>query len=192
MSARPWGVPDRRTAAVLALVVCIACQRGNAQEALQITVRPVAVSLAIGDTIRVRAVVVVSANEAPVTVRWSSDNGSIASVDRKGLVTARGAGVTGITARVGTAFATARVSVFRDGPRGDDHAAAARLRAEMVSSPPRMSAASAGGKRAASSPHFSHISLFYTDFDTHYESPADQRETAQHRGCHPVQVTAER
>lgn len=143
MSASPWSVPDRRTAAVLALVACIACQRGNAQESLQITVRPVTVSLAIGDTIRVRAVVVVSAKEAPVTVTWSSDNGSIASVDRKGLVTARGPGVTGIIARFGTAFATARVSVFRDAPRGDDHAVAPPPRVEMVSS---------GGRRSTPTP----------------------------------------
>lgn len=151
MSASPWSVPDWRTAVVLALVACIAYQHCNAQESLQITVRPVTVSLAIGDTIRVRAVVVVSANEAPVTVTWSSDNGSIASVDRKGLVTARGAGVTGITARIGTAFATARVSVFRDGPRGDDHAAAP-THVETVSAASRLIPAPAGGKRAVSSP----------------------------------------
>lgn len=182
MGVRPWSVPHWRTAAVLALVACIACQQANAQESLQITVRPVTVSLAIGDTIRVRAVVVVSAKEAPVTVTWSSDNGAIASVDRKGLVTARAAGVTGITARIGTAFATARVFVFRDGPRGDDHAADAPTRVETVSSATRRSSALAGGERAASSPHFSHISLFYTDFYTRYESPADQRATMSFLG----------
>jgi uncharacterized protein YjdB len=46
-----------------------------------------------------------------VTVAWSSDNDAIAHVDRYGHVTARAAGVTDVTARVGTAFATTRVSV---------------------------------------------------------------------------------
>jgi len=182
MSVSAWSVPNSRTAAVLALIACIAYQRGGAQESLQITVRPVSTSLAIGDTIRVRAVVVVSAKEAPVTVVWSSDNDAIASVDRKGLVTARGAGVTGITARIGTAFATARVSILRDSPRGDEHAAAPP-RVETVASAPRPNSAPASGKRVANSPHFSHINLFYTDFYTRYESAADQRVTISFLGA---------
>ena len=102
----------QRTAALLLLVGCIACRRGDSQPALEIMNRPTAVSLAVGDTVIVRAVVAVTINEAPVTVSWSSDNEAIAQVDRNGHVTAVAPGVARITARIGTAFATTRVTVF--------------------------------------------------------------------------------
>jgi uncharacterized protein YjdB len=91
------------------------------------------VDLAIGDTTTLIAVVTLAAQEAPATVTWTSDNGRIASVDRNGLVTARAAGVTGITARLGTAFASTRVSVFRSAP---DDASVAAARATPPTAPP--------------------------------------------------------
>lgn len=189
---------------MLLLMECIACRRGSAQESLQITVRPVSYTLAIGDTVTVRAVVTVSANEAPVTVVWSSDNDAIAHVDRSGHVTARAAGVTGISARIGTAVASTRVSVFPGSPRiadppapvprveavasaprprpTSDHPAAAPS-AEAVVSAPRPLPTSEGGRHGGSSPHYSHISLFYTDFYSSYASPADLRATISFLGA---------
>ena len=87
MSARAW-----RRAAWLVLIGCIACRRGDAQAALQVMNRPTAVSLSVGDTVTVHAVVTLTQNEAPVTVSWSSDNDAVARVDRSGHVTARGSG----------------------------------------------------------------------------------------------------
>lgn len=202
MSARA-----RRTAAWLVLIGCLACRRGDAQAALQVMNRPTAASLGIGDTTTVHAVVTVTANEAPVTVVWSSDNDAVASVDGKGHVTARTAGITGITARVGTAFATTRVSVLSQAPRREENIVASRPAARTIAAAPapastpqpvrpapRAPSASAaaavaapvrssGGRmapiarRSARSPHFAHISMFYTDFYSRYASPADQRAT---------------
>jgi hypothetical protein len=74
------------------------------------------------------------------------------------------------------------VSILRDSPRGDEHAAAPP-RVETVASAPRPNSAPASGKRVANSPHFSHINLFYTDFYTRYESAADQRATLSFLGA---------
>jgi hypothetical protein len=70
--------------------------------------------------------VTVTATEAPVTVGWSSDNEAVARVDRNGLVTARSSGITGITARIGTAFATTRVSVSPAYSRREENTLASR------------------------------------------------------------------
>ena len=110
MSATRW-----RTGLAVVALGCIAC-RGHSQESLQITIRRKTVELAVGDTTTLIAVVTVTSQETPTTVLWTSDNSSIASVDRSGFVRARAAGVTGITARVGTAFATTQVSVVRELP----------------------------------------------------------------------------
>jgi hypothetical protein len=200
VSAKAW-----RRAAWLVLIGCIACRRCNAQAELQVTNRPATVSLSVGDTVTVHAVVTVAANEAPVTVAWSSDNDAVARVDRTGHVIARGTGVTGITSRVGTAFSTTRVSVTAAAPHRDEPAVVARAVAPTAapapaarpspppsqptarakpaelpaSAPPpsRTRSAPLNVKRSARSPHFSHISLFYTDFYSRYASPADQRIT---------------
>ena len=180
MSAMRW----RAALAVLALG-CIPC-RGRAQESLQITIRRKAVDLAVGDTTTLLAVVTVTPQETPTTVTWTSDNGNIASVDRSGFVRARAAGVTGITARVGTAFATTQVSVFRELPRADDRSVPAR--AAPAAAPPEaqpvaLQPAPSNGKRSAQSPHFSHINLFYTDFYSRYASPSDQHATLTFLGA---------
>ena len=101
----------RRAAPWLVLIACIACHRGDEEAALRVMNRPTAVSLNVGDTTTVHAVVTVTPNEAPVTVVWSSDNDAVAGVDGNGHVSARAPGSAGITARIGTAFATTRVSV---------------------------------------------------------------------------------
>ena len=199
MSAAQW-----RTAAAIVLITCVACRRGRAQEALRISAQPSAVELNVGDTTTLHATVSGASRDAPATAAWSSDNDAIAHVDRTGAVTARAPGVTGITASIGTTFASTRVTVVRSGPSGDNQAASARAvtapvspapaiapakggtsapqqqrpapapqRVEAVAPAPRLAAASANGKRAARSPHFSHISLFYTDFYSRYASPAD-------------------
>ncbi len=151
-----------------------------------------------------------SSRDASASVIWSSDNDAIAHVDRRGAVTARAPGVTGVTASIGTAFASTRVTVLRSEASGDDRASSARVvvapvspapttaptkgatsappqqrpapapapapaRVEAVAPAPapRLAEASANGRRSARSPHFSHISLFYTDFYSRYASPAD-------------------
>ena len=210
----------RAGVALFALLSCVACRRSGAQEALQITMAKPAISLTAGDTATVRAVVTVSPQEAPVTLTWSSDNEAVARVDRSGRVTAIAPGVTGITARMGTAFGTTRVSVLASGTQqrvaqsvqlqrvvvgaatppptaaATPHATAP-ARTAPAGTPPPAVAASRGPRagppvsppspealppgttpapvhRSARSPHFSHISLFYTDFYSHYAKPADQ------------------
>ena len=206
MSAR-----TRRTAAWLVLIACVACRRGHAQSASQVTTRPSAVSLAVGDTMTVQALVSTASGEAPATVDWSSDNDAVARVDRNGHVTARSAGITGITARRGTEFATTRVTVSPDVPRNQESTVASRPTASALAQapapppapppPPAQKPASAPAtprpqgttaavarpvvassgrmapmaRRSARSPHFSHISVFYTDFYARYASPSDQR-----------------
>ncbi|HMI56999.1 MAG TPA: Ig-like domain-containing protein, partial [Gemmatimonadaceae bacterium] len=140
------------------------------------------------------------------TVSWSSDNDAVARVDRDGHVTARGPGVTGITARVGTAFSTTRVSVTAGPQRREEPVEVARTAAPAHTTAPTPAPAPAPApppaaariapatspapataparrsaplnvKRSARSPHFSHINLFYTDFYSRYASPGDQRVT---------------
>ncbi|MEO8881311.1 MAG: Ig-like domain-containing protein [Gemmatimonadaceae bacterium] len=181
-----------RTAALLALIGCIACRRGNAQETLQLSMSRRSVDLVVGDTTSLQPVVVVASQEAPVTVVWSSDNEAIARVDRKGLVTARAPGVTGINARIGNAFASTRVSVFRSGGNTPVSARTASTtpaqtvstqRVEAAAPTQRLEPARARGSRAARSPHFSHINLFYSDFYSRYASPSDQRATLEFLGA---------
>jgi Big-like domain-containing protein len=182
------GASAWRTAALLVLIGSVACRRGDAQAAMQVMNRPASATLAIGDTITVHAVVTITATEAPVTVAWSSDNDAVARVDRNGHVRAIAAGVTGITARIGTAFATTRVSVTTGGAMHAGTGVVARpsaapMRSTPMRSTPMPSSAApmrsspSLGHRSARSPHFSHISLFYTDFYSRYASPADQRAT---------------
>ena len=138
-SAKAW-----HTVAWLVLIGCIACRRGEAQAELQVMNRPTAVSLSVGDTITVRAVVALEVNEAPVTVAWSSDNDAVARVDRDGHVTARAPGVTGITSRVGTAFSTTRVSVTTGPPHREATASVATASvapATVAAAPPPRGAA---------------------------------------------------
>lgn len=196
-----------RMAAWLVLMGSIACRRGDAQAAMQVTNRPTSVTLAIGDTITVHAVVTVTATEAPVTVQWASDNDGVARVDNNGHVKAVAPGVTGITARIGTAFASTRVSVTTQAVRREEPTVASRtvgaaaaapaarpMRTQVaLKAPPPPPPAPASepavttvspmrtspslGHRSVRTPHFSHISLFYTDFYSRYASPGDQRAT---------------
>lgn len=209
---------------MIVLVACVACRRSRAQEALQVTMAKPAIALVAGDTATVRAVVTVSSQEAPVSLTWTSDNESVARVDRQGRVTAVAPGITGITARMGTAFGTTRVSVSpRGAPRAEqtvavrtDRAAAApathpppaaaqppvrtappatrpappATRPALPATPPAPPSAAraaparpgvlAAGttpapvRRSPRSPHFSHISVFFTDFYFRYAKPNDR------------------
>lgn len=201
----------RRTAAWLGLIACVACPRGHAQSVSQVTTRPATASLAVGDTITIQALVSTAGGESPATVDWFSDNDVVARVDRNGHVTARSAGITGITARRGTEFATTRVTVSPDVPRNQQSTVASLTTARALTQPPapppspppappsappaappaqkpqsasavvaRPVIASSGrmapmARRSARSPHFAHISVFYTDFYSRYASPSDQR-----------------
>jgi hypothetical protein len=180
----------RAWAALIVIVASAACRQSNAQESLEITIKRPSIALVIGETTTVQAVITVAAREAPVTVTWSSDNDAVARVDRAGHVTALSPGITGITARVGTAFASTRVSVSSAETRGDARTVAAREPAAAPSPPsastsarsvPAAAPASAGSlapvHRSPRSPHFSHISVFYTDFYSRYASPADRATT---------------
>lgn len=199
-----------RTVVWIALIACLACRRGGAQEAVRMTNFPATMSLGVGDTATIHVVVSTPPNSAPVSIAWSSDNESIARVDRNGHVTARAAGVTGITSRIGAeAYSTTRVSVFPEKTERVASSAAPLAPArELVAAPPpapatapprdlppapptrastapvapvaRPLVASSGrmapmARRSARSPHFSHISVFYTDFYSRYASPGDQR-----------------
>jgi hypothetical protein len=167
-----------RLAATLALIGSLACHRAKAQQTLQITIRQKSIELAVQDTLTLYAVVIVTpSQEALMSVNWSSDNSAIADVDQKGVVTARAPGVTGITARVGSAFATTRVTVSASAVRRDKPAV------ETRPFPTSARSGSASSTRSAKSPHFSHISLFYTDFYTRYASPADKAATLAFLGA---------
>jgi len=191
----------RRTTAWLVLIAWVACRRGHAQAEIRMTNFPATASLSVGDTMTVHVVVSLPPNQAPVTVAWSSDNDAVARVDHRGHVTARTAGVTGITSRAGTAFSTTRVTVVPPArvaenavaPRAAARASTLALAAPPPPTPPApppQSAPTPGSvappvvpssgrlapmaRRSAQSPHFSHISVFYTDFYSRYASPSDQ------------------
>lgn len=194
---------QRVWATLIVLVACVACRRGNAQESLQITMAKQSITLSAGDTATVRAVVTIAAQEAPVTLTWSSDNDAVASVNLAGRVTALSPGVTGITARIGTAFATTRVTVSSSETPREQRTVAQRTVAATVTVPPpaaarapatakapapvaaaRSAPPSPGAlprgttlapvRRSPRSPHFSHISMFYTDFYARYAKPEDR------------------
>jgi Bacterial Ig-like domain (group 2) len=97
---------------MLMLTGTVGCHHAQAEQTLQITIRQKSIELAVRDTVTLHAVVTVSpSQEALTTVQWSSDNDAVADVDRRGVVTARAPGITDITARIGAAFATTRVTV---------------------------------------------------------------------------------
>jgi hypothetical protein len=189
----------RARVACAALLTCIACRRSGAQQALDITIHRPAIELSAGDTTTVRAVVTAANAKAPSTVEWTSDNNDVARVNAKGLVTALSPGVTGITARIGTAFATTRVTVSPAerssaartvaATRAAPTAPAARPAAAPAARPAATRAAAPAAarrsgrmaapmaRRSPRSPHFSHISLFYTDFYSQWASPGDRTAT---------------
>ena len=85
-----------------------------------IVITPSATTLtSIGQTVRLTAVVR-DQNSQPMpgaNVTWSSGNGSVATVNAQGLVTAVGNGSTQITARSGTATASIAVTVAQSATR---------------------------------------------------------------------------
>jgi hypothetical protein len=137
-------------AVVVALASVLACARSGAQQPASLTVSPESISLEVGQSATVR-VAVRDASGAAIApaVTWSSDNPAIVRVSASGAVAATGAGVSGITARAGGLFGSVRVIVH-----------------------PRDSAPALGP--TTRSPHFSHISIFYTDFYSTWASPRDR------------------
>jgi hypothetical protein len=179
---------------MLALFLLGSCTRGAAQRQVFVTLDSASRSLEIGQTATARAQVRDQAgNAVRDSVTWLSDNPSIARVDAQGKITAAAPGVTGITARVGSSLATTRVSVFTPAPQTsvprNDVARSDVARSDVgrndvarsdVAPPARAAserprAAVKGG--SAQSPHYSHISVFYTDFYSAYASPRDREAT---------------
>ena len=175
-----------------ALFLLGSCGRGAAQRQMIVTLDSASRSLEVGQTASARAVVRDRAgNAVRDSVTWMSDNPSIARVDAHGKITAAEPGVTGITARVGSSLASMRVSVYppaRETPVVHNDVAAPVARTDVpapvakneVAAPvhedsARPRAPAKGG--SARSPHYSHISVFYTDFYSAYASPKDREAT---------------
>ena len=189
---RRSAVPARFFLPLLALFLVGSCTRGAAQRQVVVTLDSASRSLEVGQTATVRAQVRDRADnvvEDPVV--WLSDNPSIARVDAHGKITAAAPGVTGITARVGSSLALIRVSVFAPARQTsvahndvaapvNDVAAPAHEEAapahEESERPPATARAPVNGG-SARSPHYSHISIFYTDFYSAYASPKDRQAT---------------
>jgi hypothetical protein len=184
-----------------ALFLLGSCGRGAAQRQVIVTLDSASRSLEVGESATARAVVRDRAgNTVRDSVIWMSDNPSIARVDAHGKITAAAPGVTGVTARVGSSLALTRVSVYPPAPpvavaRTDTAAAVARndvaapvARSEAAAPVARNNVAAPAPEEnerprapvkggSARSPHYSHISVFYTDFYSSYASPKDRAAT---------------
>jgi Big-like domain-containing protein len=170
---------------LLALFLLGSCTRGAAQRQVVVTLDSASRSLEVGQTVTARAQVRDRAgNVVEDSVIWLSDNPSIARVDAQGKITAAAPGVTGITARVGASLALTRVSVYAPArpssiahndvaAPANDVAAPAHEESERPRAPVRASA----NVGSARSPHYTHISVFYTDFYSAYASPKDREAT---------------
>lgn len=139
-----------------------------AQETSQLSVGRPSIALAIGDTTTVHLVIRVPSGDQKARAEWTSDNETIASVDPSGRITARSPGVTGVTARIGDAFATTRVSVSERGSPVDKSVVAER-RFDLPDSSSHLahasqSAGSLYGEYSKTSPHWPHIRTMMTDF----------------------------
>jgi hypothetical protein len=168
---------------VPALLLLGSCARGAAQRQVIVTLDSASRALEVGQTAIARAVVRDrDGNAVRDSVLWMSDNPSIARVDAHGKITATAPGVTGVTAQVGSSLASTRVSVFAPAPPSSiaQNDVAAPVAHGDVAAPAheeseRPRAAVKGG--SARSPHYSHISVFYTDFYSAYASPKDREAT---------------
>ena len=195
---------------LIALCAVVGSARGVAQQPPSVTLDSSTCSLEVGQSTTVRATVRDAEGHAlQRAVTWLTDNPAVARVDAHGVITATGAGVTGITAQIGTSFASVRVSVYPpvsgQSPRepaegaGVKPAEGADVKpAEGADAKPAEGAGvkpaerrrrreARGGRGdvkpsappggAAHSPHYSHVSVFYTDFYSSYASPQN-REAA--------------
>lgn len=164
-----------RLVALLTLSTVFACAPVSAQQKETIVIDSARRSLEVGQSTTVRATVRDSAGHVVQrAVAWSTDNPTIARVDASGVITATGAGVTGVSGRIGPNVASTQVSVYSPSPAGTmkDHADAGQP-ARTKEEAPRALAKSG----ATRSPHYSHISVFYTDFYSSYASPSDRDAT---------------
>lgn len=163
--------------AIVTVCLLVSCSRGTAQRPLNVTLDSASLSLDVGQSTTARATVRDAAGQpVPDSVIWLSDNPSIARVDARGKITAVGPGITGITARVGPSLATTRVSVYTAAvqPAPFVHDSVAVPVRDGAS---RRRAGVSGG--SSQSPHFTHISVFYTDFYSAYASPKDRAATIE-------------
>ena len=199
---RRAAVPARRFWPLIALFLAVSCARGAAQRGVVVTLDSASRALEVGQSVTARVLVRDSDGHAlqdPVV--WVSDNPSIARVDAHGNITAVGPGVTGITAGSGSSFASMRVSVYQPARESAEQPRETAVEKPPVENPPvekppvekpqpvahtnvaapaqeptaRPSARARNG--AARSPHYSHISVFYTDFYSAYASPRDRDAT---------------
>jgi serine/threonine protein kinase len=71
-------------------------------------------TLSVGSTVQLAAVALWSSDVNPpaLTVQWATDNANVASVDSRGLVTAKALGTATITAGSGTIQTTTKVTTF--------------------------------------------------------------------------------
>lgn len=161
--------------ALIALSTIVCCHRGAAQQPSTVTIDPSSISLEVGQSATARATVRDAAGVIlKDDVTWLSDNPEIARVGKNGVVTAIGTGLTGITARLGSSLASTRVSVF---PRASGVNANARLEPSSLEHASDGRQTSLPKRANARSPHFSHISVFYTDFYSSYASAQDRDAT---------------
>ena len=104
-----------RAAAILALATfgLAACESktvvGNNETPLTISVSPSSVTLNVGGTAQIVALVTGGPTGTAHTATWSSSNANVASVDANGVVTAKAAGSTSIIATA-TADATVKAA----------------------------------------------------------------------------------
>ena len=165
-------MPARLFRALIACCAVVGSSRGAAQQALSVTLDSATLALEVGQSTTVRATVRdVGGHVLQRPVTWITDNPAIARVDANGVITATGPGVTGVVARSGASLASARVNVYPSAGRQSTKEGPADLpptHADAV----KPSVRAKGG--AARSPHYSHISVFYTDFYTSYASAKDR------------------
>jgi len=176
----------RRTVAVtLSAAACfIVAVARPARRVQPLTLHPSALSLAVGTEYLLHADLKQPLGEkASCAIGWRTQNADIATVDDSGLVRGVGVGMTGIVAQCGAAHAIALATVSaapafaaptRAGLTESARLPTARVhRAPVPAGRPNVVISPHGGQR--DSPHFSHISVFYTDFFTSYRPPAERK-----------------
>jgi Bacterial Ig-like domain (group 2) len=168
-------MPARLFRALIACCAVVGSSRGAAQQALSVTLDSTTLALEVGQSTTVRATVRdVGGHVLQRPVTWITDNPAIARVDANGVITATGPGVTGVVARSGASLASARVNVYPNAGRQSTKEGPADLPPTHVDGV-KPSARVKGG--AARSPHYTHISVFYTDFYSSYASAKDRDAT---------------
>ncbi|MBA2685755.1 MAG: hypothetical protein H0U66_14820 [Gemmatimonadaceae bacterium] len=164
-----------RLVVLLTLSAVVACAPVSAQQPETIVIDSARRSLDVGQSTTARATVRDSAGHVVKrAVAWSTDNPAIARVDANGVITATGAGVTGVSGRIGPSVVSTQVSVYSPSAVGTTKNDANAARPAHINEVAPRALARSG---ATQSPHYSHISVFYTDFYSAYASPSDRDAT---------------